>query len=426
MKEADNGMIHYFQNGKFFTQDSAKGICNDEVFSVNAVFKAIETSTPLSNNTIIFDKELSKRCKLLAKHITKYEGESFVICTEGNNIQYIISRDLLITVKSITKLRNKFAVPPQLPQCKTVEVTSGPIQERMPWFKDEKTSCSLSWTKDESVCSPFMNLPKKRCVFIHGSGNKVVGPPAFGEWPRYWGDVHKYVPQCDTLWFARAEAVHRGWDDEQFQWDVCEAATAGTDDKFLIKDTTLFIHSLGNLVLTEAIRTGKCAIDTETTTWYSLGVPFDGSPAAIMVAEVCVGNWSEPIRWIAEKMCYCNGKKQSKVYESLHPEYPNLKRLTDLAKPYITGAMCGASSWGLNTKYAPALKIIGAMSKFKSDNDGMVGFENCANGKDDKFGDDPNDTFYRAKVNHADLTCRNGNGYFGIARKPCDYFINKT
>jgi hypothetical protein len=186
MKEADNGMIHYFQNGKFFTQDSAKGICNDEVFSVNAVFKAIETSTPLSNNTIIFDKELSKRCKLLAKHITKYEGESFVICTEGNNIQYIISRDLLITVKSITKLRNKFAVPPQLPQCKTVEVTSGPIQERMPWFKDEKTSCSLSWTKDESVCSPFMNLPKKRCVFIHGSGNKVVGPPAFGEWPRYW------------------------------------------------------------------------------------------------------------------------------------------------------------------------------------------------------------------------------------------------
>jgi hypothetical protein len=194
----------------------------------------------------------------------------------------------------------------------------------------------------------------------------------------------------------------------------------------LIKDTILFIHSLVNLVLTEAIRTGKCAIDKGSTSWYSLGVPFGGSPAAIMVGEVCVGNWSEPIRWIADMLCYCNGTKQTKVYESLHPDYPNLKRLTDLARPYITGSMCGASSWGLTSKYAPALKIIAAMSNFTADNDGMVEFKNCARGEDDKFGEDPNNAYYKVQANHADLTCRNGNVYFGIARKPCDYFINKT
>merc|ERR1712124_225819 len=86
--------------------------------------------------------------------------------------------------------------------------------------------------------------------------------------------------------------------------------------------------------------------------------------------------------------------------------------------------MCGDSSFGLNSKYSLALQALSLAVEYGEDNDGMVAVSSCMlPGK--RYTGKYSDSFYIAKINHADGPCRNGNGDFGIAsRQPASWYAS--
>jgi len=60
---------------------------------------------------------------------------------------------------------------------------------------------------------------------------------------------------------------------------------------------------------------------------------------------------------------------------------------------------------------------------FDERNDGFVPWSSCvAASEDEDYELTFQDAYYRPAVNHADGTCRNGNGVWGINRQPCRWY----
>eukprot|EP00455_Lapot_gusevi_P005987 TRINITY_DN1255_c0_g1_i3.p1 TRINITY_DN1255_c0_g1~~TRINITY_DN1255_c0_g1_i3.p1 ORF type:complete len:161 (-),score=20.11 TRINITY_DN1255_c0_g1_i3:56-538(-) len=128
----------------------------------------------------------------------------------------------------------------------------------------------------------------KTCLFLHGSGRPEQSAPTT-TFTDYWGKVHEKVPQCNQTIFSHHDTVTKTWTDEYNLRAICALATnarLGIDwltaeyqknnvtkvyDE-LIKDTIVFTHSMGNLVLAAAISKGYCDIDMATSSWYSVRV----------------------------------------------------------------------------------------------------------------------------------------------------------
>ena len=67
------------------------------------------------------------------------------------------------------------------------------------------------------VLSESVGTPKKyRCVFLHGIGYLVTGPPNASDVEGYWGGdeiVRQNTPQCSSWTFVHQDTVHRAWND---------------------------------------------------------------------------------------------------------------------------------------------------------------------------------------------------------------------
>jgi len=320
-------------------------------------------------------------------------------------------------------------------------------QQRMmnnPWFTVYEDSCRFKWTRDPVVCEHEKPLraraaePKQKvCIFLHGVGNSddISGPPVH-EFPDYWGNVHEYTPQCSERWFIREETKKRGWDDKDLQRAFCQLALINeTRGDNIIRDKVLFVHSMGNLILSGAIRDGFCDIDNETTSWYEIQGPFAGSKAAGELETICLfmynGEWISHfsprfVKWVATTGGYCvPGTNHSyPAYDTLGPGYPGLHGLREIAEPRMKGAMCGDSAYGLNSIYSAALLSLSVYVGYGDVNDGMVPWKSCQSGKQN-FSYDFKDSYYLATINHADGTCRNGNGVWGSFRQPCSWYTDK-
>ena len=98
-------------------------------------------------------------------------------------------------------------------------------------------------------------------------------------------------------------------------------------------------------------------------------------------------------------------------------------KLTDIVSSRVKGSMCGDSAYGLNSIYSAALYSLAFYVEYGDINDGMVPISSCG---DYDFSVDYTSKYYLATINHADGTCRNSDGYWGISRKPCSWYIDKV
>ncbi len=101
-----------------------------------------------------------------------------------------------------------------------------------------------------------------------------------------------YTPQCSERWFIREETKLRGWDNADLQKSFCDILLMkhlpdkiSTDN--VVKNTIIFAHSMGNLILGAAIKNGVCSLEKETVSWYNVMGPVKGSKAAIVLKDIC-------------------------------------------------------------------------------------------------------------------------------------------
>lgn len=330
-------------------------------------------------------------------------------------------------------------------------------KNQVPWFVRYDKSCHLDPIRDHDHCTYFEQKTNKRrydndlinprqtCVFLHGVGQTIQekGPPLFGEWIDYWGYVHQYTPQCKERIFIREETKMRGWNDQDLQKSYCSVALMGSNSTdSVIRNTVLFVHSMGNLILAGAIKNGFCDLDRKTSSWYQIQGPFSGSKAALLLKDICMrsasGDWpvskDKLYRYVAEEGGYCvpNTNHSYIGYQTLTPSWCSpygdcIADLHDIANQRIKGSMCGNAPYGLFSRYGPALKLLSQVVGYGEESDGLVPLSSCKeSGNNAKWTNDYRQLFYAADINHADGTCRNGNGYFSDDRQPCLFYTNKV
>jgi hypothetical protein len=379
-----------------------------------------------------------------------FEGEHFVICNSDKELlspKRIISREVLLHITEFSTESNpilKKLVAKAL-NCEQVKHVLNPrasvgTTNSIPWFINYKTSCKFNWIKHDQNCNkeqPAKQQEQKTCVFLHGAGESIVGPIQNAS-KNYWGSVHDFVPQCSDTIFSFEDTKNNGWDNKDLQKRYCDIALSNQPDgERVVKNKVIFTHSMANLLLSAAIHNGFCDIDTSTTSWYAVDPPFHGSKAATMVTAVCQDKDPSPVdllyQWLSHNLGYCipdehrayPGTSTNQV-EYCSPDGTCMKDLRAVAIKRIKGIQCGAAPHGLNTlKYSLPLSSLALIVDYGERSDGLVPISSCKFFDQDKFTNDFTSLKYQSETNHADGTCRNGDGWWGADRKPCSWFSDK-
>jgi hypothetical protein len=426
--------------------------------------KALKHATPFDKNATILDKEVNKCAKSNAiMYLVSFANEPYVLCGYMNESsiipERIIGTDLLMTFTNYkmglsdqikmyhnTLKKCKYLAKME-PLTDTEDVSDNLYKKALlsdAWFTKYSESCHLTWTRHSKKCSRHVQAlsdsaeDKKVCIFLHGAGHyEEVGEPVNTKFPLYWGKVHKYTPQCSERWFIRENTKENGWNNVEIQKKYCALALIGQQNTKMIKNKIIFAHSMGSLILAAAIHNKICDIDTATSSWYASQAPLRGSKGANVLSKICSGErnnvFDKVLRFIAVigKYCMKDTKSMYPVYEELVGKYfcqapLCIHDIEKIAGKKMKGVMCGTSPHGLFTQYTAALGALADVVNYGEKNDGLVPLSSCIGViPEGQYRTDPSDDYYVSKINHADGTCRNGNGLFGNNRKPCSWFTNK-
>ncbi|XP_069117576.1 uncharacterized protein [Argopecten irradians] len=330
---------------------------------------------------------------------TKHKKDIIELCIFNKQLEYIVYQKIRATVTSWTHSDRR-----------TIHIESnvlnGPCRNVTPLTCNLPTHPKI---KRDSGLSP------KTCLFVHGAGNPASGNSVSSSMSEYWGDIHTHTTNCDSHKFLIYNSKDNGWDTDQIHEHFCNvAATNGT-----IKNTVLFSHSMGNLVIAAALHRKKCTFHNTSSHWFSVEGPWTGSVVADTLSDICrKPSWIQKlIRSLLRSEGYCKptDNSESDVYTTLKTNYvsPTGMRFDDLVtvgRKYVSGVMCGTSSWGQGADYtdSAALWIMQKYSDLEKPNDGMVAFDSCKLMTSVEFDTHSSYPFYKGEFNHADGTCRNG------------------
>lgn len=263
-----------------------------------------------------------------------------------------------------------------------------------------------------------------RCVFLHGAGCSNVGEPTPTDTDGYWGGqshLSAYSNFCTEYLFNHDDTRNQGFDDQTLMERYCSVASYGTME---ISNTVIVTHSMGNLILGQALREGVCTMDKDSTYWLSISAPWEGSKACDWLQNICDGKGGSVLQWLAKEMSYCDNGKIHQAYVSMKPSNPVFNGLKDAVIPYVDAAMCGTSAYGLTSVYSAAMEALSAEVQYGEKDDGMVGITSCLLGP--QYGNTYKDKYYAAAINHADGTLREGNGDFGKpSRQPANWLLTQ-
>ena len=273
----------------------------------------------------------------------------------------------------------------------------------------------------------------KECIFIHGAGNPNEGPTD-DAFPDYWGrHINNAGPCCRSRHFIHMDTVTNPWYSPVLSRQVCDTARNITQSGDVIEHAILITHSMGNLILSNAIATGECTIG-ESSRWVSSQGPLMGSISSDRLQNLCFGNapYSPLIGILGLAFFSTIGRcPPSPAHLSLAVPQGNYSD-TGLNTHYhdaqmafrdnVDAAICGVSSFGLLTKYSVPLHLVSLLSVHMSQDDGLVEFDSCRGTLRQNFGGHYLDKFYRAEINHADGTFINGDGLWGASRRPIKWF----
>ncbi|OQR87382.1 hypothetical protein ACHHYP_08910 [Achlya hypogyna] len=362
-----------------------------------------------------------------------FAGEPFVLCNSRQNlITTAVGADLNVTIEYL-------ADPTMLPDFDVPRVAGGAAPECpvvVPTTKTTRTRRSLtematavlgvvkgdvrSTALGDSSCG--CKGPKKPCLFVHGVGSFIDAPLSSTDL-LYWGFAHEHVPCCSSIKFTHFETIHNAWNAPRLQKQFCDAAltVSGSKSK-TVGSIALIAHSMGNLVVGAAVASGVCNLSKDVS-WLSISAPMTGSAAANLLETQCAaGTWDTKLVAAAASLIgFCPApdsfsclKTQTSVNATVQAQFVAAQAVR---KQYTTKALCGVDSWGLDTLYAPIFAAVAGLVDYGSSNDGMVDFPSCSIGLG-PFYTDPTSGNYKASINHADATFRNGDGWWGSDRKP--------
>ncbi|XP_069105131.1 uncharacterized protein [Argopecten irradians] len=330
---------------------------------------------------------------------TELNDDTIEICTSSNKLQYVTFQDTRATVSSWT---NTFKRDITI----AANTTNGPCQT-----VTIRSSCENNF--DPPKVTRDAGTSPKMCLFVHGAGETPSVNTVRQDLASYWGKIKSYTFNCVSHKFLHYDSKTNGWDSDTIHRLFCDAAAVnGT-----IRNTVLFSHSMGNLVIAAALHSNKCTFDQRTSRWFSSQGPWKGSAAANKVSDICT-NPTFPQRIIRKVLrwngyCKSNANVEQKAYTTLKTNYISSTgvRFNDLqakGRSYVSGVMCGTSSWGEKVGESLGLWFIQHYTNIDGPNDGMVSFDSCKLKTDVNFQDRMSSAYYKDKFNHADGTCRNG------------------
>lgn len=338
-------------------------------------------------------------------------------------------------------------------------ITQGGIQAKVVSWKSPATELirkpkSLSCSPKPNVMSnvarkPFTarksidrsKLKKKKCLFIHGAGEKPKKPEILhNTFPDYWGEIHKYTPRCTSRTFLHFDTVTRGWDDLETLKFVCNAVLEKNGKK-MISNYIIVTHSMGNLILAAAFYKQFCFLDIRNSEWYSVQAPWKGSHIANGLVRLCKHKIAIGILSKIGKVVnfnvdhYCDNGYPSVGYLSLETDYKsktgmNFNHLIEIGKQFTNGALCGTNAYGVGVDKVESVGLL-VISKFfnlERPNDGLVSYESC-----DIYGDMYDtylSSFYTGHINHSEGRCKHGKKHIDWSigdvsnpdRKPCSWY----
>ena len=122
-----------------------------------------------------------------------------------------------------------------------------------------------------------------------------------------------------------------------------------------------------------------------------------------------------------EGCCEGAGGSVSPAYASLFRTHPGLDRVARW-RERVNGSMCGDSAFGLWSVNSLEMKALAQWVNFGAASDGVVPTALCDAYQGPQAEHAPTASRYTAGVNHYDLTCRNGDGWWGGDRRPCAWY----
>ncbi|KAF0688172.1 Aste57867_20177 [Aphanomyces stellatus] len=247
------------------------------------------------------------------------------------------------------------------------------------------------------------------------------------------------APCCSSTKYVRWDTINYGWNSSELQLAFCDAAlqvSVGAVGR-TIGNLILVTHSMGNLIAAAAVANNVCRFpdDNNPTTaalsWVALGGPMLGSKTANFAMDQCKSDAKGMVRdqLDAWDLCPIPEAIASLVHERSVDANAALKKNFAAARAvyakYVTHAACGASFDGLestNKIIYQALQWFGEHNR-TTGNDGVVDFESCAAGLDvSLFRSNYTSRFYKAGVNHGDLTWKGTDDKSDVARQPKKWF----
>lgn len=289
----------------------------------------------------------------------------------------------------------------------------------------------------DSLPPTVLDVMRKRCVFLHGTGQVVPQLPGPTEqFETYWGDIKSYTPQCSERVFVHADTVNQAWHDKALYTEYCRVASGDVRHGSIIHDTIVFTHSAGTLILGSGIEAGACDFDPVSSSWYVVGyhppsmnnltsaVSMYGLVNYTLVRSLTeLGQLMGDIHWVSPDGHYSRMYSCFNEMSELCPDLPSdgtRNRIAKIVKERVSGAMCGCSPRGLNRYHAAGLQLM-SWAWADEPNDGMVPCGPCMAGMGETFSTTYRSAFYAGQLNHQDITCLNGDGDTDDA-KPCSWF----
>eukprot|EP00300_Choanocystis_sp_HF-7_P015734 c19153_g1_i2.p1 GENE.c19153_g1_i2~~c19153_g1_i2.p1 ORF type:complete len:242 (+),score=34.08 c19153_g1_i2:39-728(+) len=213
-----------------------------------------------------------------------------------------------------------------------------------------------------------------------------------------------------------------------------------------IRNTLIFSHSMGSLIIAGAIQRQLCDIDASSSRWYSVQSPALGSGTVDQISRACslmntvstfrlLPQWAEMAIDAAASIfdfSVCtkvNGAwGLSQAYVTLSPTYKgssgqNFTNVVPILRSRVSGSMCGS----LHTGSPFGMVLIAQL--IASPSDGVVEYSVCTTPfPSAPWQRDSNSRWFEFEGNHVAGTCRQGDTIKSKfkpdpnSKRPCSWF----
>jgi hypothetical protein len=258
-------------------------------------------------------------------------------------------------------------------------------------------------------------INKYNCIFLHGAGeNPIKTYTTNNTIVNYWGNnIKKFTPHCKKYTFIHTNTKNYTWYNEELVKLYCDVAICGNNYKNCnnkyIKNSIVYTHSMGNLILAYGIYKNFCKFDyLSQSQWISIQPPFYGSKISDFLYNICkYKNKYKIYNYIANKYNYCDNSLPYKTYISLMTNNTSLfHSISHIIYNNINSTLCGTSYIGYYSSYSLDFTLLNYISGIDIINDGMVDYLSCSKFNNDKI------NYY--DINHADGTCITYSKYYDL------------